>query len=106
MYFSHSCGIDLRNGKYVVTGGHGFEGQTTQYTEAGYDSTLPDLIHKRSQHACAMFRNGKGQIVREILPLVEFSTLIGPIRLCSDWLDLDPGNMVVLGQLSLVFVMK
>merc|ERR1739848_197643 len=28
----------------------------------GYVSTLPNLITARSQHACSMFKNGKGQI--------------------------------------------
>ena len=66
LHCSYSCGIDLRNGKFVVTGGrqeHGGGKLVTEYNEDGYLRTLPKLKFERREHACSMFKNAKGQIV-------------------------------------------
>ena len=70
-HFSYSCGIDLGNGQYVVTGGMVTEDKVTQYNETGYVRTLPNMKVRRYNHACASFKNENGEIVsREINKVV------------------------------------
>ena len=68
LIFSGSCGVDMGD-QYVVIGGWDLENnirlrKVSLYNDDGFVRSLPDLILGRSEHACARFQNGNGDMSR------------------------------------------
>ena len=69
-----SCGIDMGD-LYVVIGGWDVEKKirlrkVSLYNDNGFVRSLPNLILGRSEHACARFQNGNGDMVGDFLLLL------------------------------------
>ena len=74
--FSHSCGIDIGDGTFVITGGYksGTETQSVMYRQHGFVTNLHPLLIGRHKHACSKFQDSAGQTVgfmkRKIFPIL------------------------------------
>ena len=68
-----ACDINLGS-SVVITGGYYSPTRVSEYGEAGFIRSLPDLNQERWGHGCSYYDNEEGTKVKLD---TEFSTLIG-----------------------------
>ena len=61
--FRDSCGLDLGNSSYVITGGYKAEKKVSVYSTSGWARALPDLNVGRYVHSCSNFNDDNGEMV-------------------------------------------